>query len=64
MTAPNHRTPHPLVGHACCRRTDRADADAVVDAPARVHCFILVGCPLVGAGILFYLYSIASHHTS
>jgi hypothetical protein len=32
--------------------------------PLAFMCFILVGCPLVAAGILFYLYSLASHHTS
>jgi len=32
--------------------------------PLAFMCFILVGCPLVAAGFLFYLYSLASHHTS
>ena len=32
--------------------------------PLAFMCFILVGCPLVAAGILFYLYSLASHHAS
>ena len=32
--------------------------------PLAFMCFILVGCPLVAAGILYYLYSLASHHTS
>lgn len=31
--------------------------------PLGFMCFLLVGCPLVGAGILFYLYSLVSHHT-
>ena len=26
--------------------------------------FILIGCPLVGAGILFFLYSLVSHETA
>ena len=26
--------------------------------------FLLVGCPLVGAGILIFLYSLVSHETS
>ena len=30
--------------------------------PLALMCFILVGCPFVGAGILFYLYSLVSHH--
>jgi hypothetical protein len=32
--------------------------------PLAFMCFILVGCPLVGAGILLYLYSLASQTTS
>jgi hypothetical protein len=31
--------------------------------PLAFVCFLLVGCPLVGAGILVYLYSLASHDT-
>ncbi|MBZ5643683.1 MAG: hypothetical protein LAO19_13050 [Acidobacteriia bacterium] len=29
--------------------------------PLAFLCFALVGCPLVGAGILFFLYSLVSH---
>jgi hypothetical protein len=29
--------------------------------PLAFVCFLLVGCPLVGAGILLYLYSLVSH---
>lgn len=29
--------------------------------PLAFMVFLLVGCPLVAAGILFYLYSLASH---
>lgn len=29
--------------------------------PLAFICFALVGCPLVGVGILFYLYSVVSH---
>jgi hypothetical protein len=29
--------------------------------PLAFMAFILIGCPLVGAGILLYLYSLASH---
>jgi hypothetical protein len=29
--------------------------------PLAFVCFLLVGCPLVGAGILFFLYSLVSH---
>jgi len=32
--------------------------------PLAFVCFILVGCPLVGAGILLYLYSLLSHHAA
>jgi hypothetical protein len=31
--------------------------------PLAFMCFLLVGCPLVGAGILVYLYSLASRDT-
>ena len=30
--------------------------------PLAFMCFLLVGCPLVGAGIVFYLYSLVLHH--
>ena len=30
--------------------------------PLAFMCFLLVGCPLVGAGIIFYLYSLVTHH--
>ncbi|MBZ5662674.1 MAG: hypothetical protein LAO08_19910 [Acidobacteriia bacterium] len=29
--------------------------------PLAFVCFLLIGCPLVGAGILFFLYSLVSH---
>jgi len=29
--------------------------------PLAFVCFLLVGCPLVAAGILFFLYSLVSH---
>jgi len=29
--------------------------------PLAFMCFLLVGCPLVGAGIVFYLYSLVAH---
>jgi hypothetical protein len=29
--------------------------------PLAFVCFLLAGCPLVGAGILLYLYSLVSH---
>lgn len=29
--------------------------------PLAFVCFLMVGCPLVGAGILFFLYSLVSH---
>ncbi len=29
--------------------------------PLAFVCFLLVGCPLVGVGILFFLYSLVSH---
>ncbi|HTR48603.1 MAG TPA: hypothetical protein VMM16_14570 [Verrucomicrobiae bacterium] len=29
--------------------------------PLAFVAFLLIGCPLVAAGILFYLYSLASH---
>jgi hypothetical protein len=29
--------------------------------PLAFMCFAMVGCPLVGAGVLLYLYSIVSH---
>jgi hypothetical protein len=29
--------------------------------PIAFVCFLLVGCPLVAAGILFFLYSLVSH---
>jgi hypothetical protein len=32
--------------------------------PLAFVCFLLVGCPLVGAGILIYLYSLAANGTS
>ncbi len=32
--------------------------------PLAFMCFLLVGCPLVGAGILFFLYSLVSHETA
>lgn len=32
--------------------------------PLAFMAFLLVGCPLVAAGILFYLYSLASHSAS
>ena len=31
--------------------------------PLAFVAFLLVGCPLVGAGILFFLYSLVSHLT-
>jgi hypothetical protein len=31
--------------------------------PLAFMCFLLVGCPLVGAGILVYLYSLVSRDT-
>jgi hypothetical protein len=31
--------------------------------PLAFVCFLLVGCPLVVAGLLVYLYSLASHDT-
>jgi len=30
--------------------------------PLSFMAFLLIGCPLVAAGILLYLYSLASHH--
>jgi hypothetical protein len=30
--------------------------------PLAFMAFLLIGCPLVGAGILLYLYSLVSHH--
>jgi hypothetical protein len=32
--------------------------------PLAFLCFLLVGCPLVGAGILLFLYSLVSHDTA
>lgn len=32
--------------------------------PLAFMAFLLIGCPLVAAGILFYLYSLASHNTT
>jgi hypothetical protein len=32
--------------------------------PLAFMCFILVGCPLVGLGILLFLYLIVAHETS
>jgi hypothetical protein len=32
--------------------------------PLAFVCFLLVGCPLVGAGILFFLYSLVTHDTA
>jgi uncharacterized membrane protein YkgB len=32
--------------------------------PLAFVCFLMVGCPLVGAGILFFLYSLVSHETA
>lgn len=32
--------------------------------PLAFVCFLLIGCPLVGAGMLAYLYALASHDTS
>jgi hypothetical protein len=32
--------------------------------PLAFMCFILVGCPLVGAGILLFLYSLVAHNPS
>jgi fatty-acid desaturase len=29
--------------------------------PLAFMCFLLVSCPMIGAGILIYLYSLASH---
>ena len=29
--------------------------------PLAFVCFLLVGCPLVGIGILFFLYSLVAH---
>jgi uncharacterized membrane protein len=29
--------------------------------PLAFVCFLLVGCPLVGAGIVLYLYSLVAH---
>jgi predicted membrane channel-forming protein YqfA (hemolysin III family) len=31
--------------------------------PLAFMAFILIGCPLVSAGIVLYLYSIVSHHS-
>jgi hypothetical protein len=31
--------------------------------PLAFMCFLLVGCPLVAAGILLYLYSLVPHDT-
>lgn len=31
--------------------------------PLAFMCFILVGCPLVAAGIVVYLYSLTAHHS-
>ena len=31
--------------------------------PLAFVAFLLVGCPLVGAGILLFLYSLVSHHS-
>ena len=30
--------------------------------PLAFMAFLLIGCPLVGAGVLLYLYSLVSHH--
>jgi len=30
--------------------------------PLAFMSFLLIGCPLVAAGILFFLYSLVSHH--
>jgi hypothetical protein len=32
--------------------------------PLAFVCFLLVGCPLVAAGMLLFLYSIVSHDTA
>jgi hypothetical protein len=32
--------------------------------PLAFVCFLLVGCPLVGAGILFFLYSLVTHESA
>lgn len=32
--------------------------------PLAFVCFLLVGCPLVGAGILFFLYSLVAHENA
>jgi hypothetical protein len=32
--------------------------------PLAFVCFLMVGCPLVGVGILFFLYSLVSHETA
>jgi len=31
--------------------------------PLAFMSFLLIGCPLVAAGILFFLYSLVSHHS-
>ncbi len=31
--------------------------------PLAFVCFLVLGCPLVAAGIVFYLYSLVSHET-
>lgn len=33
------------------------------DHPLAFVAFLVVRCPMVGAGILFYLYSLVSHHS-
>ena len=32
--------------------------------PLAFVCFLMVGCPLTGAGILLFLYSLVSHETA
>jgi len=32
--------------------------------PLAFMCFILVGCPLVAAGMVLYLFSLVTHHST
>jgi hypothetical protein len=32
--------------------------------PLAFVCFLMVGCPITGAGILLFLYSLVSHETA
>ena len=53
----------PLVRSADRRGAALADTYAAFDAPAGFVEFALLGCPLVAAGRLFFLYSLVSHAT-